>query len=129
MRPLAFLLALTLAAPVHAFTAQNGLVVEPDGDGFVVSWRGLAGPDSFWCAAGDYAIRALRLNPTQIVYRASPPKRKAGEPVRFTLDPSQSAAKTGLFVLGARGGGITAGHAQGLCENRRPRNSSDRGAD
>ena len=45
------------AAPAHAFTAQNGLVVEPDANGFAVPWRGMAGPADFWCAAGDYAIR------------------------------------------------------------------------
>ena len=32
------------AAPAHAFTAQNGLVVEPDANGFAVPWRGMAGP-------------------------------------------------------------------------------------
>ena len=106
------------AAPAHAFTAQNGLVVEPDANGFAVPWRGMAGPAYFWCAAGDYAIRALHMNPTEVVYRAPPPRRGSGEPVRFTLDPSQSAEKTGLFILGAQGGGITAGHAQSLCENR-----------
>ncbi|MCV2864544.1 hypothetical protein [Defluviimonas sp. WL0075] len=121
MRPIAFALALTVTAPAQAFTAQNGLVVQPEGDGFVVNWRGPAGPADFWCAAGDYAIRVLHLNPTQIVYRTSDPKRRAGEGVSFSLDPTQSARKTGLFVLGAKAGGITAGHAQGLCENRRPR--------
>jgi hypothetical protein len=121
MRPVALLLALTLALPAQAFTAQNGLLVQPDGSGFTVPWRGRSGASDFWCAAGDYAIRALRLNPAEVIYRASPPKRGAGEAVRFTLDPAQSAAKTGLFVLGAKGGGITAGHAQSFCEFRKLR--------
>ncbi len=110
-----------LAAPAQAFTAQNGLLVQPDGSGFTVPWRGRSGASDFWCAAGDYAIRVLHLNPAEVIYRASPPKRRGGEAVRFTLDAAQSAAKTGLFVLGAKGGGITAGHAQSLCEFRKLR--------
>ncbi|MCT8329484.1 hypothetical protein [Albidovulum sediminis] len=121
MRPVALLLALTLALPAQAFTAQNGLLVQPDGSGFTVPWRGRSGASDFWCAAGDYAIRVLHLNPAEVIYRASPPKRGAGEAVRFTLDPAQSAEKSGLFVLGAKGGGITAGHAQSLCEFRKLR--------
>jgi len=119
MRSFVLILALAAAAPASAFTAQNGLVVEPKGDGFTVPWRGLSGPSDFWCAAGDYAIRALRINPTEIVYRASPTKRKSGDAVTFTLDPAKAVEKTGLLILGAKGGGITAGHAQSLCDNRR----------
>ena len=119
MRALALVAALTAAAPVHAFTAQNGLVVQPDANGFTVPWRGAGGPADFWCAAGDYAVRVLHLAPTDTVYRASDPKRRSGEPVRFTLDASQSVEKTGLFIIGAKGGGISVGHAQSMCENRR----------
>ncbi len=105
------------AAPAHAFTARTGLSSSRMRTA-LPSLRGMAEPADFWCAAGDYAIRALHMNPTEVVYRAPPPRRGSGEPVRFTLDPSQSAEKTGLFILGAQGGGITAGHAQSLCENR-----------
>ena len=125
MRTPVLVLALALAAPAHAFIAQNGLVVTPQADGFSVPWRGLSGPRDFWCAAGDYAIRSLHLNPTDIVYRATPAKRGAGEAVGFTLDPAQSVEKTGLLILGATGGGITAGHAQALCESRRLRRVVD----
>ncbi|MCU9850143.1 hypothetical protein OEZ60_19310 [Defluviimonas sp. WL0024] len=108
------------ATPASAFISQNGLVVQPEGpDSFFVPWRGRGGPSDFWCAAGDYAIRVLKLNPTQLIYRASEPPRRAGEGIRFTLRSDAAASSTGLAVLGATGAGITAGHALGLCEFRR----------
>jgi hypothetical protein len=120
MRPLALALALIAAAPAQAFTAQNGLLVRPAADGFTVHWRGgRAGAADFWCAAGDYAIRHLHLSPATRIYRASPPPRRSGEAVRFTRDAAQATGRTGLAILGAEGGGVTAGHAQSLCAERR----------
>lgn len=117
MRLAALFLALTLATPASAFTAQNGLIVRPDGaDGFTVPWRGKSGPVDFWCAAGDYAVRKLHLSPTALVYRASEPPRRSGEAIRFTLRAEAAASATGLAVLGARGAGLSAGHAQSFCE-------------
>lgn len=120
MRPLALVLALFVAAPAHAFIAQNGLVVQPGADGFTVQWRGgRAGAADFWCAAGDYAFRRLQLNPTTRIYRASPPPRRSGEGIRFTLDPSQATDRTGIAALGSSDGGLTVGHAQSFCGSRR----------
>lgn len=122
MRLLPFIFALSLATPAAAFTAQNGLVVEPQGAaGFSVPWRGRSGPADFWCAAGDYAIRVLHLSPADRIYRASEPPRRAGQPVDFTLNPDEAASSTGLFTLFQQGGGLTAGHAQSLCEFRKKR--------
>ena len=122
MRLLPFIFALSLATPAVAFTAQNGLIVEPRGtDGFKVPWRGKSGPADFWCAAGDYAIRVLHLSPTDMIYRASEPPRRAGEPIIFTLNPEEAASATGLFTLFRKGGGLTVGHAQSLCEFRKKR--------
>ncbi|MGB3312837.1 MAG: hypothetical protein WBB85_00325 [Albidovulum sp.] len=122
MRLLPLIFALSLATPAAAFTAQNGLIVEPQGaDGFSVPWRGKSGPAAFWCAAGDYAIRVLHLAPTDVIYRASEPPRRAGEPMDFTLNPEASASTTGLFSLFQRGGGLSVGHAQSLCEFRQKR--------
>lgn len=122
MRLLSVLFALSLAAPAAAFTAQNGLIVESRGaDGFTVPWRGKSGPADFWCAAGDYAIRVLHLDPTAVIYRASEPPRRAGEPMAFTLNPDHAAGSTGLFTLFQKGGGLTVGHAQSLCEFRKKR--------
>ncbi|OYX41938.1 MAG: hypothetical protein B7Z02_13705 [Rhodobacterales bacterium 32-67-9] len=117
MRIAALLLALALATPVSAFTAQNGLIVQPEGQAsFTVPWRGKAGPADFWCAAGDYAVRKLHLSPTARIYRASEPPRRSGEPIRFTLRADEAARRTGLAVIGARGAGLSVGHAQSLCE-------------
>lgn len=115
---LALLAALSLATPAAAFTAENGLIVRPEGpDAFVTPWRGKSGPADFWCAAGDYAVRALRLPVTAKVYRASEPPRRSGEGVRFTLRADQAASASGLALLWPRGAGVSAGFAQSFCEN------------
>ncbi len=123
LAPFAFLAGLlALAAPASAFTAQNGLIVRPEGaEDFTVPWRGRSGAADFWCAAGDYAIRKLHLSPTATIFRASEPPRRSGEGVRFTLRPERAASSTGLVVLGATGAGLSAGSAQALCEFRRNR--------
>jgi len=86
-----------------------------------VPWRGLSGPADFWCAAGDYAIRVLHLAPTDRIYRASEPPRRAGEGVVFSVRPEDSAGSTGLLLLWGKGGGLSVGSAQALCEFRRHR--------
>jgi len=113
------LAALLLATPAGAFTAQNGLIVTPeDPDAFFVPWRGKSGPADFWCAAGDYAVRALRLPVTTTIWRASEPPRRAGEGVRFTLRADQAASSSGLALQWPKSAGMTAGHAQSFCEDR-----------
>ena len=122
MRLTAVLLALALATPAAAFTAQNGLIVQPDGpDRFNVPYLGRSGPADFWCAAGDYAVRKLRLLPNQRIYRLSEPPRRSGEGISFSVRADGAASTTGLLVLGARGGGLSVGMAQSLCENDRRR--------
>ena len=118
MRPLVVLFTLTFAVPAQAFIAQNGMTVRPETDGFTIPWSGRGGAADFWCAAGDFAVRALRLGPATVVYRASEPPRRSGEGMIFTLDPARAATKTGLVLLGADDGGLTAGHAQSLCDTR-----------
>lgn len=118
----ALLAALLLATPAGAFTAQNGLIVNAEGaDAFTVPWRGKSGAADFWCAAGDYAIRVLHLAPTDRIYRASEPPRRAGEEVVFSVRPEDSAGSTGLLLLWGKGGGLSVGSAQALCEFRRHR--------
>lgn len=122
MRLPVIFVACLLASPVAGFTAQNGLLVEPTGaHSFHVPWRGKSGPTAFWCAAGDYAVRVLRLSPATLIYRASEPPRRSGEGIAFSLLVGDAASRTGLAVLGAKGAGLTAGHAQSFCEFRRPR--------
>lgn len=122
MRFAVLLAALALSSPALGFTAQNGLIVRPDGAAdFTIPWRGRSGPQDFWCAAGDYAVRALHLNPTTMIYRGSEPPRRAGEPMTFTLSADRAASSSGLATLFDRRAGLTAGHAQSLCEIRRNR--------
>lgn len=90
------------AAPAHAFTAQNGLVVEPDANGFAVPWRGMAGPADFWCAAGDYAIRALHMNPTEVVYRARLPGAVLANPCALPLIRRNPRKRRGFSSWGRR---------------------------
>lgn len=116
----ALALAASLASPAGAFVARNGLIVEPAGAGdFSVPWRGKSGPAEFWCAAADYADRALHVLPGTKIYRASEPPRRSGEGIRFTLDAARAASATGLVGFGADGAGLSVGHAQAFCEMRR----------
>ncbi len=119
MRAAAALVALCLASPVSAYTAQNGLIVHPTGaHSFTIPWRGKSGPSDFWCAAGDYALRALRLEPSATVYRASEPPRRSGEPMDFTLAASEAASSSGLALHWPGGAGMSAASAQAMCEFR-----------
>lgn len=115
LAPLA-LAAAVLAAPAAAFTASNGLPVQATGpDSFVVGWNGRSGPAQFWCAAGDFTVRALGLPSNTRVYRTSPAPRAPGEGIAFSLDPSR-AVDSGLTRFGARDAGLSAAAARGLCE-------------
>ncbi|WP_226779045.1 hypothetical protein [Oceaniglobus trochenteri] len=106
-----------LAAPAVAFQASNGLVVSGDGQAIEVPYRGQSGARAFWCAAGEYAERVLNQSPTATLYRVSEPPRRSGEGIVFSLSPDQSARKTGLAVVGAKGGGgISIAHARSLCD-------------
>ncbi|MCB2137551.1 MAG: hypothetical protein KDE08_16670 [Rhodobacteraceae bacterium] len=119
MRRVILLLSLVFTAPAFGFTAQNGLMVAPAPSGFSVNWRGgRAGPTDFWCAAGDYAGRELGLSPTTVIYRASKPPRRAGEPMHFALTPAGAASRSGVLVLGHDDGGFSVGTAQSFCEFR-----------
>jgi hypothetical protein len=100
-----------------AFTAANGLGVEPQGEAsFTVPYAGLSGPTDFWCAAGDYAIRVLHQPGDALIYRTSPLPRKSGEGMAFSLDAAASVGKSGLALLGGDKDGVTAILAQSFCE-------------
>ncbi|MCC0063627.1 MAG: hypothetical protein H6895_05985 [Defluviimonas sp.] len=121
MRSILSLALLVLAAaPAGAFTAENGLVVraEPDGS-FSVPWRGPGDASAFWCAAGDYAIRALHAAPTARVWRITPVPRPAGAAMRFSMRPDGAAERTGLLLLGGKGAAISAGFAASFCDEQR----------
>ncbi|OYW51945.1 MAG: hypothetical protein B7Z31_13190 [Rhodobacterales bacterium 12-65-15] len=47
------------------------------------------------------------------IYRMSPPPRKAGEGIAFTLDPAKSAGDTGISTFGgAQDGSLSASGAK-----------------
>jgi hypothetical protein len=113
-----FPLVLSAALSVPgAFTAANGLHVQPTGDAsFAVPYAGLSAPTDFWCAAGDYALHVLGQRGDTLIYRTSVLPRRSGEGMAFSLDAAASAGKSGLVLLGSDGAGVTAGLAVSFCE-------------
>ena len=116
MRPVAIFVALaTLATPAAAFDAVNGFSVSSTGpQDFAVDYKGILNETAYWCAAGDFVIRDLGLSRKTRIYRASPPPRRAGQGIVFTLDPAAAAAESGLSTFGKDAdGSVSAGHARG----------------
>lgn len=109
------LLLSLLASPAMAFQARNDAKVTGTADQTTVAARpGLSAPES-WCAAGDFVIRGLGLAASTPIYRLSPPPRRSGEAVVFSLSPDGAAQRSGLLKLGPAEAPISAGHAQALC--------------
>jgi hypothetical protein len=112
MRTLALLAALTLASP--AFASLDRLPIKQDSaTDFTVGYKARAGMNNYWCAAGRHVTETLGLPPDTRVYRQSPPPRKAGKGITFTLDPARSAGETGVSTSGGpQDGSLSAGGAQ-----------------
>lgn len=109
-----------LAGPAVAFQARNDARVTGTADQIVVAARpGLSGPES-WCAAGEFVVRILDMPSATRIYRVSPPPRRSGEDVIFSLSPEGAAARTGLLRIGATENSVSAGHARALCDPGRP---------
>jgi hypothetical protein len=105
-----------LAAPVPVF-AGGGLQVQPvSGTTFDVLYSNNANIHDFWCAAGSYAARKLGARSTTRVYRISEPPRRAGQGIRFSLDPAGAASRTELNVIGEDDGSLSVGSAKNQCE-------------
>lgn len=110
----ATLAALPLSA--QGMTTQNGMQVQQTASsGIAVGYRSDARETDYWCAAGDYAARVLRLPNTTRLYLASPKPRGQGQGILFTLDPARRAEGAGIssFGSGPRDGGISVGMAVG----------------
>ncbi len=124
MRHLLASAAIALALPLstttaEAFVAVNGLRVEPTGaNSFYVPLIGLTADQAFWCAAGDYVKRSLGLPGKTPIYRLSPPPRKAGKGIEFSLRPEGAAEKTGVTIFGNSGpkNSVSATIAWNLCD-------------
>lgn len=115
-RTLFLAVALAAAAPASAFTARNGMTVTPvEGQSFTVGFPSPDAETQYLCAAGDYVIRNLGLPASTRIYRASPPPRKQGQGITFTLDAA-AGTEMALFTSFGSGkgdGGISAGVARG----------------
>lgn len=118
MRLLTLLVALAIASPADASRVGQRLRVTPDaasGD-FTVKYDSQAGEVDYWCAAGRYATRTLRLPESTRVFRASPPPRKRGKGITFTLDAARSSGQSGVSTFGGpQDGSLSAGHAADFC--------------
>lgn len=115
IRPVLIAACVIIAAPAHAYLAQNDLRVVRKGDGFEVLASPGMGPSRAWCAAGDYAIRLLGLPSSTPLWRISEPPRKAGEGIVFGLSAEGAASTSGLIQIGENDASLTAGAAQALC--------------
>jgi hypothetical protein len=105
-----------LAGPAAAFRATNGFTVTQTGpQDFIVNYRLTRNENSYWCAAGEFVTRDLGLPAKTRIYRASPPPRRPGEGIAFTLDAAAAAPEGGIsnFSAGGGDGSVSAGHARG----------------
>lgn len=110
-------LLLAFAAPASAFTAKNGMRVQPvDLQSFIVEFPSPDAETQYLCAAGDYVIRGLGLSARTRIYRASPPPRKQGQGITFTLDASKKTTMALFTEFGKdKGdGSISAGSARDI---------------
>ncbi len=105
----------SLAQPAAAFQAVNGFTVTQTGpQEFTVDYEVVQNETAYWCAAGDFAVRALDLPRKTRLYRTSPVPRRAGQGITFTLDPAAAASESGLSNFSGNGdGSVSIGHARG----------------
>lgn len=114
MRLHILLTAFALAAtPADAFFADLRLRVEQGpGNDFTVQYKSQAELTDYWCAAGLFVTQTLNLPDRTRVYRLSPPPRKQGQGIAFTLDAARSAGETGISTFGGpQDGSMSAGGA------------------
>ena len=107
-------------SPAQAFVASNGLIVEQvNATDFFVPFRGRGAASSFWCAAGDFVVQRLGMSPATRVFRLSPPPRRAGDGILFSLN-AEGAQDRGVQVWGSRDAGMSASLARTYCANEVP---------
>ncbi len=117
---LAVFAALALALPASAFVATNRYVVKDVGGGrFEVQSRGGLSDANAWCAAGDYAGRVLGHN-TGRIWRISPPPRRSGRGITFSMSSAGAAGSTGMATVGGSDGSMTVSAARSICNTVRP---------
>jgi hypothetical protein len=101
--------------PALAFQSRNNFTVRPiDNTRFEVLSRGGLGNSDAWCAAGDFVIRSRGLPRNTQIWRISPPPRRSGESIVFSLSSQGATSATGLASFGG-GSSVSANHAQNIC--------------
>ncbi|MCQ0969827.1 hypothetical protein MLD63_05215 [Paracoccus sp. TK19116] len=108
--------ALMAPLPASAFTAKNGMVaVQISPTEIAVPHDSRGRETDYWCAAGDFADRVMRVDGATRMWRASPKPREAGVGITFTLDPAKKAEGAGLssFGSGPKDGSISVSAAAG----------------
>lgn len=124
MRMMMILASLLLPLPATAFMAQNGMIAAQVGPTEIaVEYRARRHDTEYWCAAGDFAQRAMGVANTTRMWRASPKPRRAGVGIVFTLDPANKAEGAGLssFGAGPHDGSLSVGASVGnYCHVYRP---------
>lgn len=111
----AALILTLLSSPALAFQANNNVYVSGTAEKIFVASSAGQGASESWCAAGDFAVRALGLANNTRLYRVTPPPRRSGQGVEFSTQSEGASEKSGLIVFGDHDGGISAAHAQSLC--------------
>jgi hypothetical protein len=110
------LLGVMLTSAAEAYSARNGFIVQAlPGGMFQVLNRGGLSAQNAWCAAGDYAMSVLGVQPGTLIWRVSEPPRPRGASIVFSLSPEGAATSTGLITLGQGGAAITAVTARNMC--------------
>lgn len=116
--------ALSAMPAMAAYMAINGVRVYPEKGGrtFDVPLQFKTTDQSFWCAAGDYVLNGLRMRGKTPIYLIGEPPRKAGQGMRFSLDPEGAASKTGVSIFGNSGpkNSVSASIARNLCGDEFP---------
>jgi hypothetical protein len=111
--------ATVAAVPSNWFRAVNGNWVQPETPRkFYISWSGQAGDPGFWCAAGDYVIRGLRMSGNTPIFRLTPPPRRSGQGIWFSLDPEGASPRTGVttFLNSGPPNSVSANGARSFCD-------------
>jgi hypothetical protein len=116
-------LTLLLATPAHALDNPYRLRVTPlGGPDFRVEFASGAEVTDYWCAAGAHVRQRLGLPGKTRIYRLSPPPRKRGQGISFTLDQARSSGSSGISTFGGvQDGGLSAGSAFQYCFDFRKR--------
>ena len=117
--PVAAALALSLAVPAPAFAVRRLQVQPVNQTTFDVLPGGSSFEQDLWCTAGEHAARSLGAKSATRVYRISEPPRRSGQSVRFSLDPTGKASRTGLNVFGNDDGSLSVSSARNQCEAAR----------